>query len=262
MSAEMETDDIAAQVGDSKRARVSVTFQSARQTLVATEYVTLLDSAAVPMASCASAAMKTNSSRQKPAAPAHAKTEGDASTASATVRKVSLAPIADNRSVEQMSTALAAAETAVDASVLTSVPVCMVFTETTAKMTTASAPASEKLTRAKTSAQIKYSRNTRRKNNAALLLARPGATLAKSAQLDRAIVDADTTPTAITSTSASISTVFARAANAAIQLAVSFALPLKASTLTRTKMSASRLASTTDLALVTSMSPTVSALIL
>ena len=237
MSAETETDDTAVQAGGSKRARASATSQSARRMLVATESATVLDSAAVPMASCANAATRTNSLRQKPAAPVLAKTEDAASTASAIVRKGSPALIADSPFVARVSTALEAAETAVDASVSTSAPVFMDSTETTAKMTTALARASEKLTRARTSAQIKCSRNTRRKNNAAPLSARPGAILAKSAQLDRAIVDAATTPTAITSTSASISTVFARVVNAEIQLAASFALLQKDSTLTRTKTS-------------------------
>ena len=168
MSAEMETDDTVARVGDSKRARASAIFQSARQMHVAMESATVPDCAAVPMASCANVATRTNSSKQKPAAPAPAKTEAAASTANVIVQKVLPALTADNRSVARISTALAAAETAVDALVSINARVFMDSTEITAKMTTVLARASEKLTRTRTSAQIKYSRNTQRKNNAVL----------------------------------------------------------------------------------------------
>ena len=168
MSAAMETDDTAARVGDNKRARASAIFQSARQMHVAMESATVPDCAAVPMASCANVATRTNSSKQKLGAPAPAKTEAAASTANVIVQKVLPALTADNRSVARISTALAAAETAVDALVSTNARVFMDSTEITAKMTTVLARASGKSTRTRTSAQIKYSRNTQRKNNAVL----------------------------------------------------------------------------------------------
>ena len=123
----------------------------------------------------------------------------------------------------------------VDVLVLTSVPVSMDFMEITAKLTIEEDLVSERLTRRKTSALVKFYLNTQRKSNAVPPSDKRGEIHAKSAQLDLVTAAAAMTQTATTSTSVLTSTEFARVVNAEIRSEASSALLPKVSTLMKTK---------------------------